>query len=125
MKSENKKDSTKKTIRKYSVYVIRLKEGVLEKKKFREANPDYKEEKPCYYLGSTGKTPEVRAEEHRTSARNKRGRLYNPIAMNYFDGLRPSKYKRHNPISSQKKAVKKEMDLAEKLRQAGYGVWCH
>lgn len=114
-----------KSERKYYVYVIRLKEEVLEKKKFREVNPDYKEGKPCYYVGSTGKTPEIRAEQHRTGARNKRGRLYSPIAKDFFVGLRPSKYKKHNPISTQKGAVKKEKEIAEKLRGKGYAVWSH
>ena len=126
MKSENDtKKSTKQAQQKYYVYVIRLKEAVLEKKKFRKSNPDYVEGKPCYYIGSTGKTPEKRAEEHRTGARNKRGRLYSPIAKEFFNGLRPSKYKRYNPISIQKKAEKKEKGLAEKLRSKGYGVWSH
>ena len=119
------KSSKPKKKRDYFVYVIRLKDSVLNKKKFKEANPDYVQGKPCYYVCSTGKNPEVRAEQHRTAARNKRGRLYSPIAKEFFDGLRPSKYKKYNPLSSQEKAKKKEVELAEELRTKGYGVWSH
>ena len=124
-KKASVKSSRPKRNRDYFVYVIKLKDSVLSKKKFREANPDYVQGKPCYYVGSTSKSPEVRAEEHQTGARNKRGRLYSPIAKEFFDGLRPSKYKKYNPLSSQEKAEKKEMDLAEELRKKGYGVWSH
>jgi hypothetical protein len=122
-KGPNRKMS--KCDRKYYVYVIRLKDSVLQKKKFQEANPDYKEGKPCYYVGSTSKLPGLRAEEHRTGARNKRGRLYSAIAMKYFDGLRPSKFKKYNPMSTRAKAENKELGLAKELRKAGYGIWCH
>lgn len=112
-------------MRTYHVYVIRLKDSVMSHKKFQKANPKYQEGKPCYYVGCTGKTPEIRAEEHRTGARNKRGRLYSPIAKEYFDGLRPSKYKKYRPMKTMKQAEAKEKWLAEKLRQQGYGVWSH
>ena len=36
---------------KYYVYVIDLDKSILEKeKKFRDSNPQYKEEKPCVYV---------------------------------------------------------------------------
>lgn len=116
----NKKMKTKRT---YSVYVIRLKDAVLSSKKFRKANPDYKEGKPCYYVGYTGKDVEVRAEEHRTGAGNQRGRLYSAVAHEYFDGLRPTKYKNYKPESSRELGEAKEKWLTEKLRRQGCGVW--
>lgn len=118
----NKKTKTKGT---YSVYVIRLKDIVLLSKKFRKANPEYQDGKPCYYVGYTGKDVEVRAEEHRTRARNKRGRLYSSIAHEYFDGLRPTKYKKYKPETSRILGEAKEKWLAEKLRSLGYVVWSH
>ena len=49
----------------YKVYVIRLKEDVItdDKKKnklFRDANPNYKNGKPCYYVGYTSKSVKER-----------------------------------------------------------------
>ena len=35
----------------YSIYVIELDKGVLERKKFRECNPTYQDGKPCVYVG--------------------------------------------------------------------------
>lgn len=125
MKSKNESAKSKRPRKdqQYFVYVIRLDDEVLQKKKFREANPNYKEGKPCYYVGYSSKPPNERAEEHRTAKRNKRGRLYSQIAHNFFVGLRPSKYKRYNPLPTQEKAKARERQLAEDLRSKGYGVW--
>ena len=38
----------------YRIYVIRLDDSVLRVKWFREANPNHKAGKPCYYVGMTG-----------------------------------------------------------------------
>ena len=50
----------------HNIYVIELDEQVLEKKKFREANPDYVDDSPCVYVGVTSKTPEERFEQHKS-----------------------------------------------------------
>lgn len=50
----------------YRVYIIELAKGVLQKRKFRERNPQYIEGKPCVYVGSTGKPVEQRFQEHVT-----------------------------------------------------------
>ena len=49
----------------HNIYVIELDKEVLSKKKFREANPDYEEGKPCVYVGMTNKTPEERFHNKR------------------------------------------------------------
>jgi len=109
----------------FFVYVIGLKKEVTSNKRFMLKNPDYIKGKPCVYVGSSSKLPEIRAEEHRTAKRNKRGKLYNKFAHEYYDGLRPSKYKKLNPISSRKIAEKTEFELANRLRKRGYAVWCN
>ena len=53
----------------HNIYVIELDKEVLEKKKFRDANPDYKEGKPCVYVGMTSKTPEERFQLHKEGYR--------------------------------------------------------
>ena len=49
----------------HNIYVIELDKEILQLKKFREANPDYQEGKPCVYVGMTGKTPTERFEQHK------------------------------------------------------------
>ena len=39
------------------------------------------------------------------------------------NGLRHKKYRKYNPISSQEKAMKIEVELAEKLRKKGHCVY--
>ena len=107
----------------YCIYVIELSKNVLKDKKFREANPNYKEGKPCVYVGSSAKTPEKRFEEHITGARNKRGKLYNKYAKEHGERLKPRLYRSHNPISSRKKAEKMEEEKARRFRKRGYAVW--
>ena len=107
----------------YCIYVIELNKNVLKDKKFREANPDYKEGKPCVYVGSSAKTPEKRFEEHITGARNERGKLYNKYANEHGERLKPRLYRSHNPMSSRKKAEKMEEEKARRLRKRGYAVW--
>ena len=116
-----KENKSKKS---YCVYVIGLKPGVLTHKKFLRENPDYQEGKPCYYVGYTSRSPEERAEQHRNAALNKNGkRLFNTYAHNYFDELRPSKFRNINPFDTVDEAKAAEKQLAEKLRKKGFGVW--
>ena len=107
----------------YYVYVIGLKPEVLKSQRFRDANPDYQDGQPCYYVGYSSKQPEVRALEHRDAARNNRGRLYSTIAHRYYNGLRPRKFKHLNPFQSQEEAMEAEEQLALRLRRKGFGVW--
>lgn len=116
-KTEEKKGMT------YNIYVIELSKDVLEEKKFKKANPNYIEGKPCVYVGYTSKTPEERWEEHRKGARNKRGKLYNPFAKKYGLWLKPRQYKSHNPISTKEQAMAMEKEIARRLSKKGWGVW--
>lgn len=108
----------------FCVYVIGLKPEVLASKKFRLANPDYREGKPCYYVGYSSLSPEDRAEQHRTAGRSAKGtRLYNGFAFRFFDGLRPSKFNVIPRFTDKESARKAEVLLAERLRKRGCAVW--
>ena len=109
----------------FCIYVIELDKKVLKDKKFRAANPDYKEGKPSVYVGYTSKTPEIRLEEHLSGKRNRggRGRLFNKYAKNYGLWLKPRLYKSHNPFSSKEEAKNFEVEKARRLRKRGYAVW--
>ena len=108
----------------YCIYVIELDKKVLKHKKFRTANPDYKEGKPCVYVGYTSKTPEIRFQKHKEGARNKKGiKIFNYYVKNYGLWLKPRFYKSHNPFSSIKEAKNFEVEKARRLRKRGYAVW--
>ena len=102
--------------RHYSVYIIQLDPTVLEKKKFREANPNHNPKRPCLYVGMTGKTPDERFQQH------KAGIKANRYVKEYGKWLRRKMYKEFNPMTYEE-AVAKEIDLAEELRRKGYAVW--
>ena len=99
-----------------NIYVIRLDEKVLEERKFMEHNPQYQSGKPCFYVGMTGRTPEIRFEQHKTGYKsNKYARKYGLwLAKKHFQKIPALKYE---------EAQKKEKSLAEDLRRRGYGVW--
>ena len=96
---------------------------VLKEPKFRAANPNYIEGKPCVYVGSTSKTPEKRFKEHITGARNNRGRLYNCFAKDYGLYLQPKQFRKFNPMTTRKEAEEKEEERGMLLRDRGWGVW--
>lgn len=73
-------------------------------------------------MGYTSKTPEERALEHRDAVWNKRGKLFNKFAHEYFNGL-TKKYQSLNPIETLEEALEKEQYIAEKFRANGCGVW--
>ena len=108
----------------YCVYVVELDKKVLKHKKFRTTNPDYKEGKPCVYVGYTSKTPEIRFQKHKEGARNKKGiKIFSTYVKNYGLWLKPRLYRSHNPFSSRKEAKNFEVEKARRLRKRGYAVW--
>ena len=98
------------------VYVIELSGDVLYEPKFRKANPDYLPGKPCVYVGMTGLDPDLRFDRH------KAGIQANRFVQDYGLQLLPELYEEHNPMPYED-AKYMEVDLAIRLREAGYGVW--
>lgn len=100
----------------YHVYVIELSKDVLFEARFKKANPDYIDGKPCVYVGMTGLDPDVRFDKH------KAGIQANRYAQKYGLRLLPDLYEAWNPMSYDA-ARDKEVDLGIDLREAGFGVW--
>ena len=100
----------------HNIYVIELDKQVLDKKKFREANPDYVEDSPCVYVGMTSKTPEERFEQHKSGYKSSR------IVKQFGIRLKPRQYQSLNPMSRDETA-EMEFEKARRLRKKGWGVW--
>lgn len=100
----------------HKIYVIELDKQVLEKRKFREANPDYVAGSPCVYVGMTSKTPEERFEQHKSSYKSSR------IVKQFGIRLKPRQYQSLNPMSRDE-ATEMEFEKARRLRKKGWGVW--
>ena len=96
-------------VRRYSVYVIELRKKVFtENRKFREANPQFKEVLECLYVGMTSKSPRERFLQHKTGYRNKKGhKLSSNIVQKYGSYLRPSLYN-HIGLLTKEEAIKME-----------------
>ena len=116
--------------RPYYLYVIGLKKSALKDSKCIKQNPDY-EEGPysrCYYVGASSEKPEIRYEKHISGYKNKRGvRTGSQIVRKHGfkrNGLRPKQYEHLNPVYARdfKEVVKKEVELAEKLRKRKHFV---
>ena len=105
------------TKRAYSVYVIELDPEVLTCRRFREANPDWHDGKPCVYVGSTALTPEERFEQHLA------GHKANRYARMYGVRLLPRLYRRWLHYESRELAERAEEQRALSLRRRGYAVW--
>lgn len=100
----------------HHVYVVELHSNVLDEPKFKKANPDYVHGKPCVYVGMTGNDPDTRFDQH------KAGIKANKFANKYGLRLMPEIYEKLNPMPYGD-AQYMEVDLAIRLREAGYGVW--
>lgn len=100
----------------FSVYVIRLSDEVLASGRFRQANPEYVEGRPCVYVGMTGWTPERRFEAHLNGYKS------SSYVTRYGCELMPRAYEHLNPMTYEE-AVQEERRLAERLRREGYAVW--
>jgi hypothetical protein len=98
------------------IYVVRLSDEVLQVKRFRAANPNYKPGKPCYYVGMTGRTPDLRIVQHLEGYKSCSlvRKFGQHLARKKFEGIPPLCYA---------EAVKMEVSHAEALRAQGYAVW--
>jgi hypothetical protein len=100
----------------YFVYVIRLSTDALQRKKFRDENPQYIEGFDCFYVGMTGRTPALRFEQH------KNGYKACGLAKDFGVELMPQSYGCINP-RTYVEAQKLERRVAKRLRRRGFAVW--
>lgn len=101
---------------KYRIYVVRLDDAVLNKKRFREANPNHQPGKPCYYVGMTSLTPEQRFAQHQAGIKD--------CSFVREFGLHLARKKfEHIPLLGRTAAEATEISHAEALRAQGYAVW--
>mgnify|MGYP001062691866 CR=1 FL=1 len=114
----------------HRVYAFFMNEDVLDKNKFREANPNYHKDKPCVYVGMTGKTLEERYEEH-TNPQNKNyskgSKWMKRHGVRGFSQALAVNLLSHPNISRETltygEALQNEKLYAEWLSSKGYGVW--
>ena len=100
----------------HHVYVVELHRDVLYEGKFRKANPDFIDGKPCVYVGMTGLDPDIRFDKH------KAGIQANAYVTKFGQKLLPDLYEAYNPMSYEE-ARTMEVEIGIKLREAGFGVW--
>jgi hypothetical protein len=101
---------------KYYLYVIGLDQAVLAKRKFRTANPGYRDGKPCYYVGTSIYRPAERFKKHKAGERSS-------AWVRQF-GLYVAKKKcrvRWTSVHGPREEV--EACYAAELRTKGYGIW--
>jgi len=98
-----------------NLYIITLHPDVLERREFREANPDYIEGMPCVYVGITVHDPGDRYQQHKTGYRSsKYPREYGvELAQELMEGF----------IGTGLADREKESELADWLRRQGCAVW--
>ena len=94
--------------KRHNIYVV--------EHRFVRENPGCDPEKPCYYVGMTGLSPEERFENHRNGYKSNR------FVERYGLRLCPRLYDEHNPLSYDD-AREMEVELARMLREKGHGVW--
>ncbi len=100
----------------HNIYVIELDKDVLNEKKFIAANPHYTGEKPCVYVGMTGRNPEERLQQHLDGYKSSK------YVKKYGIRLRPRLYRSLNPMTYED-ACEMEKEKARRLRKRGYAVW--
>ena len=101
---------------KHHVYVVELSKDVLFEAKFIKSNPDYVTGMPCVYVGMTGLDPDLRFDNHMAGIRA------NKFVTRYGLRLMTELFEHLNPMPYGD-AQYMEVDLAIRLREAGYGVW--
>ena len=99
-----------------NIYVIQLDPSVLEKRAFKEKNPNYQSGKDCLYVGTSIYPPEKRFAQH------KAGEGANRYAKKYGLKLLPELY-RDRPILTANNYDEEERAYAEELRRQGHAVW--
>jgi hypothetical protein len=100
----------------HRVYVVELSADVLQQKRFRDKNPKHNPAKQCVYVGMTGLPVAERFANHLAGIKS------STLVSRYGVRLLPALYE-HLSAMTYEAAASKERELAEELRQGGYGVW--
>ena len=106
-------------MKEYCVYVIRLRKEILTHKKFRDANPGHRPDKPCVYVGSTSRTPEERYQRHIDPASKVGSRWVKQYHIQLHKRLTDKQPK----FATREEAEVHEQVLSARLRRKGYAVW--
>jgi hypothetical protein len=101
----------------YNLYVIELDREVLQSTRFREANPDRREDKFYVYVGSMWLTPEERFGQH------KEGYKSNSFVQHSGPRLKPKLYRNFQGYQTREQVEDEERRMAAKLWKKGYPVW--
>jgi predicted GIY-YIG superfamily endonuclease len=99
-----------------NIYVIQLDPSVLEKRAFKEKNPNYQSGKDCLYIGTSIYPPEERYAQHKS------GEKASSYVKNYGLRLLPELYQ-DQPFLTANNYVEEEKAYAEALRRQGHAVW--
>jgi len=99
----------------WSVYVVELDPRVREEPGVIRHNPGADFDKPCVYVGQTGKTPAQRLADHQA------GRNASKHVRDWGLRLMPRLYERFNPLT-ELESLDMEAALAKNLRKKGYTV---
>ncbi len=102
----------------YYVYVIDLDKSILEKeKKFRDANPQYLEGKPCVYVGQSFLKPRERYKQHKDGTKS------NKYVRKYGRWVKQKNIPDQNPHLSRTSVENREPEVAKILKKRGWAVW--
>ena len=110
---------------KFHVYIGQLRKEFalsdIAKKKNKNPDPN----KYGLYVGSTGKTPRQRWEEHLNRIPNKKGeKNWSDIAADWGENyIHWKKFEDFNPLQTRSDAERLEKELAIKFSKKGYATW--
>lgn len=100
----------------HNVYVIELHPQVLRFAPFRARNRHYQAGKPCVFMAVTGLAPELRFANHLNGVKA------DHLVARFGLRLLPDLYEYANPMPLEA-AREMEIEIANELREEGYGVW--
>ncbi|MFN1834791.1 GIY-YIG nuclease family protein [Balneola sp. MJW-20] len=103
---------------KYQIYIIALDDSILDRRDFRDRNPNHQHGKPCLYVGQTTKDPKVRFKQHMAG-----GKFSSRKVHKYGKYLRWRLFKKIPTVDTREEAEQLEQEVAENLQSKGYAVW--
>ena len=99
----------------YAVYVVLLRRDVARTARFANANPDWRQERPCFYVGMTSRPVLARLRQHLRGPKSSR------YVRRFGLCLMPDLFAHLNPLDRHG-AAEMEETLANDLRAQGAGV---